>query len=232
MSRNEQQMVSPVTTGIRQISAPGTKTPCNHLSSIVERYIRFGPFQIDRRKEVLTKDGFRISLSGKKYRILVTLLEKPGEVVSRDTICQDLWPSDIDVNRNRNFTTMINNLRRVLGDSSLSPLYIETIPRKGYVFIAHCEVSDHPDKSFASNGNQARDFHLNGLVDQASLAPEKSRFFSVHRIIGLVLIGTVLGAAVMAAWMSFHVRASASWLNLETCFLKAKASDPIAGSET
>lgn len=207
MPGNGQQMMSSVATGIGQTSEPGTETLCNHLSSIGGRYIRFGPFQIDRRKEILTKDGFRISLSGKRYRILLALLEKAGDVVSRDAICQDLWPSERNLKTNSNFTAMISGLRRVLGDSSRSPLYIETIPRKGYVFIAHCEVSEHPDKSFASNENHAGAFHLSQLVNQASLAPDKSRFFSTRRIIGLVAIGIVLGAATTTIWMSFQVRA-------------------------
>lgn len=87
----------------------------------------------------------------------------------------------------------INVLRRVLGDSSLNPLYIETIPGKGYVFISQPEVSNHPN-----------DFHLTLPMDQASRATAKSRFFSIRCIIGLILIGMVFGVGMMAVWISHH----------------------------
>ena len=208
MSRNGQQMGSSVSAGIRQTPDLGRGTPCNHLSAVGARYIRFGPFLVDRRKEVLTQeDGSRIRLSGKKYTILLALLENSGEVVSRDAICRNLWPSETDVDQNSNVTTMINNLRTILGDSSSSPVYIQTIPKKGYKFIAHREVSDDPNKWFASNGNQPRDVNLNQPVDQTSPGGEKSRLFYVPGIIRLVLIGIVLGAAMMAVWMAYHVGA-------------------------
>jgi DNA-binding winged helix-turn-helix (wHTH) protein len=205
MPRNEQQMGSPVSACVRQ--ARDKVTPCNHLSALGARYIRFGPFLVDRRREALTRDGSRIKLSGKKYTILLVLLENPGEVVSRDAICRNLWPSETDIDQNSSLTTMINTLRRILGDCSFSPVYIQTIPGKGYMFIAHREVSDHPNQWSASNGNQTGSFNLNQLADQTSPRGGKSRLFSVRGIIRLVLIGIVLGAAMMAVWMSYHVRA-------------------------
>ena len=192
MLRNR-QMVNLVQTGTMQKTEPGTAELCNSVSSIGGRYIRFGPFQMDLQKEVISKDGYRIKLSGKKYGILLKLLEKPGEVVTRDAICQDFWPRLGEASKNWNLTTTINVLRRVLGDSSLNPLYIETIPAKGYVFIAQPEVSNHP------NG-----FHLTLPMDQASRATAKSRFFSIRCIIGLILIGMVFGSGMMAVWISHH----------------------------
>ena len=205
MSRDEQQMASSVSACIQQAPNLGKVTPS--MSAVGARYIRFGPFLVDRRKEVLTKDGSSIRLSRKKYTILLALLENPGEVVSRDAICRNLWPSETEIDQNSNLTMTINSLRRILGDSSFSPVYIQTIPRKGYTFIAHREVSDHPNKWFASNGNQPNGVKLNQLVDQASPGGEKSRLFSVPGIIRLVLIGILLGAAMMAVWMSYQVRA-------------------------
>jgi DNA-binding winged helix-turn-helix (wHTH) protein len=117
------------------------------------------------------------------------LLEKAGEIVSRDAICRDLWPSDTIVDKNFSLSTIINNLRRVLEDSSFRPNYIETIPRRGYVFIAPLELS-HDSKPPAAS---------------ASLVGGESRFLSIRRIVSLLLIGIVLGA--MAAWISNHVRA-------------------------
>ena len=207
MSRNGQQMENSVSECTRQTPELGNVTPCDQLSAVGARYMHFGPFLVDRRKQILTQEGSSVRLSGKKYTTLLALLENPGEVVSRDAIYRNLWPSKTDIDEYSNLTTMINTLRRILGDSSVSPVYIQTIPRKGYKFIAHVEVSDHPNKWFASNGNQPRDVNLDQLVDPTSVGGEKSRLFSVPGIIRLVLIGIVLGAAMMAVWMSYHPRA-------------------------
>ena len=208
MFRNGQQMENSVSECIQQTPDLGTATRCDHPSAVGARYIHFGSFLLDRRKEVLTReDGSSVRLSGKKYTSLLALLESPGEVVSRDAICRNLWPSKTDIDQYSNLTTMINNLRRILSDSSVNPVYIQTIPRKGYKFIARVEVSDHPTKWFASSGNQPSGVNLNQLVDQTAPAGEKSRLLSVPVIIRLALIGIVLGAATMAVWMSFHARA-------------------------
>lgn len=103
--------MSLVTARITPTSERARERPSRSLDSIGARYIRFGRFEVDQRKEVITKAGVRIRLFGKKYRILVMLLEKAGEVVSRDAMYGDLWPSDIAVNKNANLTTMINTLR-------------------------------------------------------------------------------------------------------------------------
>ena len=189
MSSYGQQSVDSLTTSVRNRSEPEAPTPDHRPSSESARFVRFGPFQIDLNKGLVTKSGSRVRLTGKKYRVLVMLLEKAGEIVSRDAICQDLWPSDTVVDKNFSLTTIINNLRRVLEDSSFRPQYIETIPRRGYVFIAPLELS-HDSKPRAAS---------------PSLASGEPRLFSIRRIVSLLLIGIVLGA--MAAWISNHVRA-------------------------
>ena len=189
MSSYGQQSVDSLTTSVRNRSEPETVTPGHRPSPSEARFVRFGSFQIDLDKGLVTKSGSRVMLTGKKYRVLVMLLEKAGEIVSRDAICRDLWPRDTVVDKNFNLTTIINNLRRVLEDSSFRPQYIETIPRRGYVFIAPLELSYDSKRPAAS----------------ASLAGGESRLFSIRRIVSLLLIGIVLGA--MAAWISNHVRA-------------------------
>jgi len=189
MSRDGQQSVASLTTSVRNTSEPDTAAPGLRPSFTGARFVRFGAFQIDLQKDLVTKSGSRIKLTGKKYRVLVMLLEKAGEIVSRDEIYRDLWPNDTVLDKSFSLTTIINNLRRVLEDSSFRPNYIETIPRRGYVFIAPLEV-----------------LHDSGpLAASASLASRKSLFLSIPRVVGLILIGIVLGA--MAAWISNHVRA-------------------------
>ena len=89
------------------------------------RYISFGPFRVDQRRQELSRDGARIELQGKVYQALLTLLERPGEVITREDLRVRLWPDDTHVNYDANANTTVNNLRGVLGDPSDNPVYIE-----------------------------------------------------------------------------------------------------------
>src|SRR5215813_5172884 len=93
------------------------------------RYIHFGPFQIDQQRQEVSRNGSRLKLQGKVYQVLMALIEKPGEVVTREELRQRLWPAETHVNYDANVNTTVNKLRQALGDSSDKPLYIETIPR-------------------------------------------------------------------------------------------------------
>src|SRR6476660_7595218 len=103
------------------------------------RYVRFGPFHLDLRKEELLKNGTRVKLQGKVFQALLALLEKPGEVVTRQALRNRLWPSDTHVNYDANVNTTVNKLRLVLGDSPDKPVFVETIPRQGYCFVGTVE---------------------------------------------------------------------------------------------
>ncbi len=100
--------------------------------------LRFGAFEVDLTSHELRKHGVRISLEGKPFEILVTLLENPGQVITRKTLRQKLWP-DSYVRYEQSLNTAVNKLRGSLGDSSGSPRYVETLPRLGYRFIAPVE---------------------------------------------------------------------------------------------
>src|SRR3982075_43989 len=108
------------------------------------RYVLFGPFRIDQQRQEVTRDGSRLKLQGKVYQVLLTLLEKPGDVVTREELRQRLWPADTHVNYDANVNTTVNKLRQVLGDSTDKPLYIETIPRKRYCLLVTSEASEVP----------------------------------------------------------------------------------------
>src|SRR6266446_6206135 len=108
------------------------------------RYVRFGSFHLDFRKEELLKDGTRVKLQGKVYQALLALLEKPGEVVTREALCKRLWPSDTHVNYDANVNTTVNKLRQVLGDSPDQPTFVDTIPRKGYSLVGKVRYVDQP----------------------------------------------------------------------------------------
>ena len=103
------------------------------------RYIRFGAFEADVQTGELRKDGVKLKFSGQPFQVLAILLERPGEVVTREELQKRLWP-DTFVDVERNLNTAINKIREVLGDSAESPRFVETLPRRGYRFIGELEA--------------------------------------------------------------------------------------------
>jgi DNA-binding winged helix-turn-helix (wHTH) protein len=164
------------------------------------RYVRFGSFHLDLRKEELLKDGMRVKLQGKVFQALLALLEKPGEVVTREALRMRLWPSDTHVNYDANVNTTVNKLRQILGDSPDQPIFVDTIPRKGYSFVANIEYLDQPAPQQAEEleGNssaavQAASGEVRNSVLRAALS---SKWFAVG-VISLVLAGMLFGAALI-----------------------------------
>ena len=164
------------------------------------RYVRFGPLQIDQQRQEVTRNGARLKLQGKVYQVLLALLEKPGEVVTREELRQRLWPADTHVNYDANVNTTVNKLRQALGDSSDKPLYIETIPRKGYCLIVATEAADAPVAVTAVPANET-----NGKPHSSSdaIGSPRSDLWITLGVIGLILAGMLLGAAITKLWI-FH----------------------------
>ena len=100
------------------------------------RVIRFGAFEVDLSTGELRKSGRPVRLQEQPFRILRHLLERPGEVVTREELRQKIWGDDVYVDFDRSLNTSVARLREALGDSPTRPTYVETVPRKGYRFIA------------------------------------------------------------------------------------------------
>jgi DNA-binding winged helix-turn-helix (wHTH) protein len=96
---------------------------------------RFGPFEADLQTQELRKQGRRLRLPGQSFQILKMLLERPGELVTREELRTALWPSDTFVDFEHGLHAGVNRLREALGDSADSPRFVETLPRRGYRFI-------------------------------------------------------------------------------------------------
>jgi TolB-like protein/DNA-binding winged helix-turn-helix (wHTH) protein len=96
---------------------------------------RFGAFEVDLRTGELRKNGMRLRLSGQPFQVLAVLIERPGEVVTREELRSKLWRSDTFVDFDHGLNNAVARMREVLDDSSDTPRYIETIPRRGYRFI-------------------------------------------------------------------------------------------------
>jgi DNA-binding winged helix-turn-helix (wHTH) protein len=100
--------------------------------------IRFATFEVDLRAGELRKSGLKLKFSGQPLQVLAILLERPGEVVTREELQRRLWP-DTFVDVDHNLNTAINKIREVLGDAAENPRLVETLPRRGYRFIASVE---------------------------------------------------------------------------------------------
>src|SRR5437016_4179892 len=98
--------------------------------------LRFGVFEVDERSGELRKQGVRIKLQEQPFHVLAVLLQRPGEVVTREELRSQNWPADTFVDFDNSLNTAINKLREALGDSADNPRFIETLPRRGYRFIA------------------------------------------------------------------------------------------------
>jgi TolB-like protein/DNA-binding winged helix-turn-helix (wHTH) protein/Tfp pilus assembly protein PilF len=105
------------------------------------RIVRFGVFEVDLKATELRKHGMRLKLPEQPFQVLAILLEKPGEVITRDEFRNRLWQSDTFVDFDHGLNNAVMRLREVLDDSSENPRFVETIPRKGYRFIAHIDES-------------------------------------------------------------------------------------------
>ena len=111
------------------------------------RLFRFGVFEVDQKTEELRKQGRRLPL-----QVLLLLLNRPGELVTRVEIHQALWPDGTFVDFDHGLNTAVNKIREALGDSADSPRFVETLARRGYRFIAPVEVMDPTPAPVAQGG--------------------------------------------------------------------------------
>src|ERR1700722_1298668 len=104
--------------------------------------IRFGPFELVLEPEELRRNGIRVKVSGQALQVLIVLASEPGRLVTREHLHKVLWPTESFGDFEHGLNAAVNRLREILGDSAADPKYIETIPRRGYRFIAAIQVED------------------------------------------------------------------------------------------
>ena len=103
-------------------------------------FIRFGPFEVDPCSGELRREGTKVKLQEQPFHLLQMLLKHPGEIVTRDQLQKEIWPADTFVDFNQGLNNAVKRLREALNDSTETPEFIETIPRRGYRFIASIKV--------------------------------------------------------------------------------------------
>src|SRR5256884_4574169 len=131
------------------------------------RTLRFGFFEVDLRASELRKHGIRIKVQEQPFHILTLLLERSGDIVTREELRQKLWPAHTFVDFDRSLNKAMTKLRAALGDCADNPRYVETIPRHGYRFLApvyvpqpelaheHAAGRELAKEPFAGNGKPA-----------------------------------------------------------------------------
>jgi DNA-binding winged helix-turn-helix (wHTH) protein len=191
--------MSPEVISMRE---PDEPTTSERLVLSSGRYVQFGPFQIDQQRQEVTRNGSRLKLQGKVYQVLLTLLEKPGEVVTREELRMRLWPADTHVNYDANVNTTVNKLRQALGDSSDKPLYIETIPRRGYCLLVQPEISDKSIAVLYVHDKKVEDSVNPVSRTQDGFTISKSDVWVILGVIGLILAGMLLGAGITRLWIT------------------------------
>src|SRR5215216_5412313 len=101
-----------------------------------QRLLRFESFELDVRSRELRKGTTRIRLQEQPFEILRLMLERPGDVVTREELCERLWPNGTFVDFEHSLNAAVKRLRAALGDDADHPTFVETLPRRGYRFIA------------------------------------------------------------------------------------------------
>lgn len=159
------------------------------------RFVRFEGYQVDLQTGELRKNGTKVRLSGQPFQILALLLERPGELISREELRTKLWPDEVFVDFDHSLNAAVNKLREALCDSTNDVRFIETLPKRGYRFIGPIETRDKPATlqvalvplAPAPNGTATATAHAAGK--SAASTPATSAFGAI----------ALLGAAVLMA---------------------------------
>jgi DNA-binding winged helix-turn-helix (wHTH) protein len=112
--------------------------------------IRFGPFEVDPHSRELRRLGLKVHLQDQPFEVLALLLERPGHMVTRDELYTRLWPADTYVDFDRGLNKAINKLRVALRDNAEKPRFIETLPQRGYRFLASVDSLPQTDPRYTT----------------------------------------------------------------------------------
>jgi TolB-like protein/DNA-binding winged helix-turn-helix (wHTH) protein/Tfp pilus assembly protein PilF len=168
--------------------------------------VRFGVFEADLDAAELRKHGHRLKLSEQPFQILAMLLDRPGKIVSREELRQLLWPSYTFVDFDHGLNNAVMRLREALGDSSDHPRFIETLPRRGYRFVAPVEVlsqNGSPAPASPAADQKGPESSINIVEAQQNLVTARPQGrFSIPRI--AILVAAVLIGSALVSGIAVH----------------------------
>ena len=158
---------------------------------------RFGPFELNTGEESLARNGTRVKVQDLPYRLLVMLVERPGEIVAREEVRQRLWPENTFVEFDNSLGVAIRKVRDALNDDAEAPRYIETVPRRGYRFVAPVTVlepvrSPDPPPATASAIKEPSATGRMGTTEAAH--PSQRRKYWLTAALALLLVGGAIYA--------------------------------------
>ena len=215
----------------------------------LHRVVRFGAFEADLRSGELRKDGTRIRLQEQPFQILQALLERPGEIVTREELRLKLWPADTYVDFDHGLNNAIKRLREGLNDSAENPKFIETLSRRGYRFIGPHDISPSsaapqdsiavlpftnlsadPENEFFADGITEEIINALAQIEHLHVAARSSAFSFKGKYVDLRVIGeqlnvrTVLEGSVRRA--GNRIRITAQLVNVtDACHLWSERYD-------
>ncbi len=177
--------------GTRAVRVPNSDTVGSSNGNGLGPMRRFGIFEVDLRAGELRRSGYRVKLQEQPFQVLAQLLERPGEVVTREDLRNHLWPADTFVDFDHSLNAAIRRLRDALGDSAENPTFVETVARRGYRFLA--PVSTAP----VSSAPVIEDVPVEAPVAEPARAPTPTTrpWWIVGAAVGLILVvvGLLIG---------------------------------------
>jgi len=156
---------------------------------------RFGGFELDLLTGELSRDGTKSRLQGQPLQLLELLLQHPGQLVTREQVQQHLWPDGIVVEFEHSVNAAVKRLRSALGDDAEKPTFIETIPRRGYRFIARIE-----------NGNLAAPVVVEQHIASVSVSPTLELRNKRQRFVLIAVVAAFVMVAALVTWRVFFAR--------------------------
>src|SRR5687767_5101119 len=165
------------------------------MNAPLDDRVRFGAFQLDLRTGELRKAGARIHLPDQPLQVLKALLDRPGDLVTREELRQRLWPAETFVDFEHGLNAAVRRLRDALGDSADVPRFVETLPRRGYRFIA--PVTRQPAAEETPPSRPGEDSRGGALP-----APDKPPARGPERVRILMMMAAMALVAAVVVWAS------------------------------
>ena len=185
------------------------------------RRYRFGTFEVNVATGELRRKGLRVKLNAQPFQMLCLLLERPGELLTREEICRELWPDGTFVDYEHGVNSAVNRIREALGDTAGNPRFVETLARRGYRFVAPVERMDAVEEA----GQRTAEFPAPAAREQTAVSAEaetETRFRILatpeelpqvsHRVVKTLFV------LLQIMYVSFYVGALANLAEIEELF--------------
>lgn len=179
------------------------------MAGLEKRVLRFGVFEADTASGELRKTGVRLRLQDQAFQVLVVLLERSGDLVTREELRQKLWPEDTFVDFDHSLNTLINKLREALGDSASNPRFIETLAKRGYRFLVPVELAERPQRNPPVTQIRAESRSPESLPSGPYLTQVEDVPHVDHGYVGILIL------LIQIMYLSFYVVALARLSHVE-----------------